>query len=278
MKISKTICFFTLLLCASFPLILSAQNASLTHRYAFSGDADDSVGTLNGNLTVAGTGLEAPLFGTDRPTGADTSFATQSIEFGMNVGAAASSVNFGGGAKTELYDGKAGSVAYWLKADALLVGARDLFSNVAGANGLRTLTQQNGELRIAGAGLGNQNFSFNTSVTAGTWHHFALTWDDNAGTGSIALDGDIKSFTFTAGALTDPSRLILGNYVGQNSQLATQFDGRLYDLQIYEGTLSSLEIAGLAANPGTAIPESGNFALIGALFALAIVVLRRRAA
>ena len=278
MKISKTICFLTLLLCASFPLIVSAQNASLTHRYAFSGDADDSVGTLNGNLTAAGTGLEAPLFGMDRPTGADTSFATQSIEFGMNVGTAASSVNFGAGAQVRIYDGKAGSVAYWFKADALLGGARDMFSNIGGASGLRTLTQNSGELRIAGADMGNQNFSFNTTVTADTWHHFALTWDDNAGTGSIALDGDIKTFTFTAGALTDPSRLILGNFAENDSQLGTQFDGRFYDLQIYEGTLSSLEIADLAANPGTAIPESGNLALIGALFALAIVVLRRRAA
>lgn len=274
MKIFKNICFLTLLLCASFPLIVSAQNASLTHRYAFSGDADDSVGTLNGTLTAAGTGLEAPLFGTDRPTGADTSFATQSIEFGMNLGTAASSVNFGSGAQTRIYDGKAGSVAYWFKAEQLL-NARDLLSNISG---LRTLMRNNGQLRLAG-GLGpNVDYTFVNPVTADAWHHFALTWDDNAGTGSIALDGDIKTFTFTADALTDPSRLILGNFSETNSQLGTQFDGRFYDLQIYEGTLSSLEIADLAANPGTAIPESGNLALIGALFALAIVVLRRRAA
>lgn len=56
------------------------------------------------------------------------------------------------------------------------------------------MLQSDGTLCLAGAGMGNVNFTFNTSVTAGTWHRLAVTWDDNAGTGSIALDCDVKTY------------------------------------------------------------------------------------
>jgi hypothetical protein len=76
--------------------------------------------------------------------------------------------------------------------------------------------------------------------------------------------------------LTDPARLIVGNYEQSANQLATQFDGHIYDLQIYEGVLSNSEIATLYATPGTTIPESGSFALIAGCLGLVSVMLRRR--
>ncbi|MDA8735805.1 LamG domain-containing protein [Opitutales bacterium] len=245
-----------------------AHAATLTNRYDFNGDAADSVGTLNGNLSAAGTNLEAPLFQSDIPDDADDSFASNSIEFGMNV-ATASFVNFGSGVQTDIYDGKAGSVAYWFKADTL---SGDMFSNVGPH---RTILKSNGDIRLGG-GTVDENFSFTGDVTAGTWHHFSLTWNDVAGAGTIALDGDIQTYSFTPGALTDPSRLMVGNFSNNASNVATQFDGHIYDLQIYDGVLTNGEISTLAGNAGTAIPEPGTYALLGGIFALTSVMVRRR--
>lgn len=256
-----------------------AHASTLTHRYDFDGDAADSVGTLNGTLSAddAPANIEAPSFLNSGgvPSGADTSFASNSIEFGMNVGTMASSVNFGSGVQTNIYDGKAGSVAYWFKADTLLNG-RDMVSNVGGAGELRTTTRKDGTLRFIGAGQGNADFSFTNPVTAGTWHHLVVAWDDPSGLLKIVLDGQIQTDFFTAGALTDPSRLIVGNYSASASNVATQFDGHIYDLQIYDGVLTNAEISTLAGNAGTAIPEPGTYALIGGCLALGSVMLRRR--
>lgn len=255
-----------------------ANAATLTHRYDFDNDAVDAIGTLNGTLSAdnAPTNtIEAPLFQSDVPSGADTSFASNSIEFGMTEGTKTSSVNFGGGAQTEIYDGKAGSVAYWFKTDQLVNGI-DLVSNISGATGLRTMMRNDGTLRLAGAGFGNQNFTFTSAVTAGTWHHLVVAWDDPNGLLTIALDGQIQTDSFTAGALTDPQRLIVGNFSETDSQLATQFDGHFYDLQIYDGVLTNAEISTLAGNAGTVIPEPGTYALIGGCLALGSVMLRRR--
>ena len=249
-----------------------ANAATLTHRYDFTDDADDAVGTLNGTLSGDSLNLEAPEFVSDRPTGASTSFASNSIEFGMTVGSS-SSVNFGGGAQTEIYDGKAGSVAYWFKADTL-ANNKDMFSNVGG---LRTLMLNDGRLRLAGAGQGNAQVSFaTTNVTASTWHHLVVTWDDVAGEGKIALDGDIETWSFTAGDLVDPARLIIANYAPNASAPTSQFDGHIYDLQIYDGVLTDGEIGTLAGNAGVAIPEPGTYALLGGIFALTAVLIRRR--
>ena len=255
-----------------------ANAATLTHRYDFDNDADDTVGTLNGTLSADNAltnTIEAPLFQSDVPSGADTSFASNSIEFGMTVGTKASFVNFGSGVENEIYDGKAGSVAYWFKADQLL-NARDIVSNVGGAGQLRTLMRNDGTLSLSGAGQGNVEFTFTNSVTAGTWHHLVVAWDDPSGLLTIALDGQIQTDSFTAGALTDPTRLIVGNFSANASNVATQFDGHIYDLQIYDGVLTNAEISTLAGNAGTVIPEPGTYALIGGCLALGSMMLRRR--
>jgi len=263
-SIKKLSCLSLLALTAG----VCAHAGTLTHRYDFDNDAADSVGTLNGTLSAAGTNLEAPLFQSDIPDGADTSFASNSIEFGMNV-ATASFVNFGSGVQTDIYDGKSGSVAYWFKADTL---SGDMFSNVAPH---RTILKSNGDIRLGG-GIVDEDFSFTGGVTAGTWHHFSLTWNDVAGSGTIALDGDIQAYSFTPGALTDPSRLMVGNFSANANNIATQFDGHIYDLQIYDGVLTNGEISTLAGNAGTVIPEPGTYALIGGIFALTSVMVRRR--
>jgi hypothetical protein len=257
---------------------LCTDAATLTHRYAFDDNANDSIGSLNGGLTADNSPtntLEAPLFTTDIPAGAHTSFATNSIEFGMSIGDKASSVNFGSGTQTDIFDGKAGSFSYWFKADQLLNG-RDLVSNISGSEGLRTLLRNDGSLRLAGAGMGNMDFTFDSAVTLGTWHHLVVAWDDPNGELKIALDGSIRTQAFSAGALEDPARLIAGNFSSNDSKLDTQFDGQLFDLQMYQGMLSDEAITMLAANAGTAVPEPGHYGLIIGFLALGRVLVCRR--
>ena len=266
------------LLLVTFGACMHAAN--LTHRYAFTSDADDSIlidsldGTLSTDNSPTNT-LEAPLFTTDIPAGAHTSFATNSIEFGMSIGDKASSVNFGSGTQTDIFDGKAGSFSYWFKADQLLNG-RDLVSNISGSEGLRTLLRNDGSLRLAGAGMGNMDFTFDSVVTLGTWHHLVVAWDDPNGELKIALDGSIRTQAFSAGALEDPARLIAGNFSSNDSKLDTQFDGQLFDLQMYQGMLSDEAITMLAANAGTAVPEPGHYGLIIGFLALGRVLVCRR--
>ena len=266
---------------------LTSHATTLTHRYAFDDNANDSIGSLNGTLTADNpptNTLEAPLFSnTDIPDSANTSFATNSIEFGNSIeyGSStvtmASSVNFGSGTQTDIFAGKAGSFSYWFKADQLLNG-RDLVSNISSTAGLRTLLRDNGNLRLAGAGMtDNVDFTFDSAVTAGTWHHLVVAWDDPNGTLKIALDGSIQTHAFSAGALEDPARLIAGNFSENDSQRGTQFDGQLFDLQIYQGMLSNDEIITLAANAGTAIPEPGHYGLVIGFLALGhVIAIRRR--
>tara|TARA_B110000008_G_scaffold262627_1_gene285153 strand:+ start:2035 stop:2850 length:816 start_codon:yes stop_codon:yes gene_type:complete len=250
--------------------------ATLTHRYAFDDNADDSVGSLNGTLTADNhLTLEVPLFTADIPVSAHTSFATNSIELGMSIGSMSSSVNFDG-PLTDIFEDVAGSFSYWFKADQLL-GSVHLVSSIAGGSGLRTLLLNNGNIRLKGAGMTNGvDFTFDSAVTANTWHHLVVAWDDPNGTLKIALDGSIRTQAFTAEALNNPTRLMAGNYHHKGTKPNTQFDGKLFDLQIYEGMLSDTEIITLAANAGTAIPEPGHFGLIIGFLALGRILVCRR--
>jgi len=255
--------------------------ATLTHRYAFNSDADDSIGLLNGTLSTNGSNTEAPQFTTDTPAAASVGFTRYSIEFGMTVGTKASSINFGAGDHTKIFDGVAGSFSYWFKADQLLNG-RDLVSNVSGTTGLRTRLRNDGKLRLVGAGMSSPvDFTFANAVTAGTWHHLVVAWDDANGTLKIALDGSIKTQGFTAGALEDPQRLIAGNFSENGTELTTQFDGQLFDLQMYGGMLSDADIASLYNNPGLSlsdlsIPEPRHYSLLISLLVLGHMQARRR--
>jgi hypothetical protein len=237
-----------MIVCLVAGLGVASAQAELTHRYAFNNNAGDAVGTLDGTMSAAGTNLEAPLFTGDVPGGAVLNFANQSIELGMTVGTKASWIYFGNGTETKIFDNKAGSFSYWFKADQVLE-ARDLVSNIAQ---LRTVTKSDGSISLYSP-AGGGNFTFASPVTADTWHHLVVAWDDPNGQYTIALDGQIQTKAFTAGGLTDPARLMVGNFENSGNQLGSQFDGHIYDLQIYDHVLSATEVAKLHAYPGAAV-------------------------
>jgi len=252
---------------------VSAQ--SLIHRYAFDGDAVDGIGTLDGTMSTddAPNNIEAPNFNTNTPTGADTSFASGSIELGMNAASDdVSFVNFGAPA---LYDGESGSFSLWFNPDAAT--GDELFSNINPNPGeLRTRLEGTGAVAVIGGSVTDSPVLSSNTASTDAWSHLVVTWDDAAGTGSIALNGTITGYSFTPNSLENPSRLMLGNFAANDASPQTQFDGEFYDLQIYDGVLSSSQISQLNSNPGTAIPEPSSFALLAGGFAFVALMLRRR--
>lgn len=272
-------CKYLLALAAlASPAFLSAQE--VIHRYSFGGNANDGVGSLNGTATTANatTNTEAPLFTASMPTGADTSFAPGSIELGMNKATnIVSSVNFGAPA---LFDNKASSYSLWFNPAGRTAGfAQELLSNVnATSNQLRILFGGNGKISAAGQNVVSGPFVTTGEATDNAWNHLAVTWDDAAGSGSIGLNGVVESFSFTVGGLGDPARLILGNFATNNGAMSSQFVGEFYDLQIYDGVLSSGDISFLNSNPGVAIPEPSTYGVLLGMLVLGVVAMRRRIA
>lgn len=266
-------CKYLLALAAlASPAFLSAQE--VIHRYSFGGNASDGVGSLNGTLSAAGTNLEAPLFNSNTPTGANTAFASGSIQLGMTADTA-SFVNFGTPA---LYDGKAGSVSLWFNPASTFTGQREIFSNLSTAAQLRTFISSDGSITVGGAPINNVT-SDSGFFTGGEWNHMVLTWDDAAGAGSVNINGVSLAYTQTsAGVLNDPLRLMLGNFANNTTDIGTQFVGEFYDLQIYDGVLSSGDISFLNSNPGVAIPEPSTYGVLLGMLVLGVVVMRRRIA
>lgn len=266
---------------------ISAHAATLIHRYDFNDNAYDSEGSLHGVLSSdnASLNLEAPAFGTsDLPTDVNPS-SKKAIEFGMTSGKA-SSLSFENISATEIFDGKAGSFSYWFKADDMPDPDQphELFSNISYGTGLRTSIMHNGKLRLAGMDGNDIYIGFGVNqeegVTANKWHHLVVAWDDNNGKLKVALDGSIKTLSFANGALDDPSRLIFGNFESNSESvgdyISTQFHGKLYDLQIYQGMLSDDAINTLATQAGLAVPEPQHYGLIIGFIALGFTLIYHR--
>jgi hypothetical protein len=252
---------------------VSAQ--TLIHRYAFDSNANDAIGSLNGTLSTddAPNNTEAPNFTTNTPTGADTSFASGSIELGMN--ASLNDVSFVFLGTPALYDGESGSFSLWFNPDA--TSGDELFSNVNPDPGnLRTRVEGSGAVAVLGGSVTGSPATSSNTASTDAWSHLVVTWDDAAGTGLIALNGTITGYSFTANSLDNPSRLMLGNFADNDNSPQTQFAGEFYDLQIYDGVLSSSQISQLNNNPGTAIPEPSSFALVAGGLAFVGLMLRRR--
>jgi len=271
-------------------LTLSAQSGP-THRYNFDNDenlapdAVDAIGSLDGALSSDTSpnnndGTEVPNFNSgNTPSGADTSFASGAIEFGMtesgpNGGQVVSGVDFG---QPDIFDGAAGTASLFFKPDEA-EDVVDIFSPVGAAPNFRILqfSDAGGDgVRLNDPDNETRDISFSGNVT--DWHHLAFTWDDPNGELTLTLDGTTITEGFTAGDLTNPNRLVAGNFNPNNDAVPqTQFDGQQFDLQLYDRILSSDEISTLENNAGTAVPEPSTYALVAGVLTLGLALVRRR--
>lgn len=152
---------------------LCSQAQTIVHRYEFSGNVNDSVGTANGTATSAGTNLEAPQFGTVAPSGA--SGPTQSIEFGMNKG---SNIKSGFSLPTSVVNNvaSAGAVSFFIN-----TGAKSAVSNdypiyaPGGIELVRNWTSSNDTATLRPF-FGGNGAPTVFALQNETWYHVAMVW------------------------------------------------------------------------------------------------------
>ena len=115
-------------------------------------------------------------------------------------------------------------------------------------------------------GGSSEDVTLNSSaaVNDGNYHHVVVTRNQPTGQKIIYIDGVLDSFSSgTTNVLSDPQKLTLGALADasdpdpNNFNYYNGYDGKLDDLQIYSGVLSSNEVANLFANPGATAANSG---------------------
>jgi len=231
--------------------ISSASGANLAHRYTFDGNVTDAVAALNGNPSVDGTYSEAPQFVADTPSGTLSGAPAQSMEVGMSYGTKKSGFML---LDTSVLNTNAGSFSVWLKPDALTGGNYSLTS----PGGLSLLSENDSTFSLFTGG-GRVGFE---SVTAGAWTHVVGAWDAVADTATYYVNGAFVGSISNIMAIESVNGVRVGAYdVGDYAGgEANQFDGKMYDLQFYDGKLNAADAASLYVNPGstTGITDPGG--------------------
>ncbi len=255
---------------ASIPYL--CDGSTLIHRYEFSNNLNDSVGTIAGTATGNGINTEAPSYVTAAPTGA-TGLST-SIFLGQN-----SDTKKSGFALTNsVLDHTSGSLSLWLnRATAVADGNADYIiyqPNFGDGMQLYIPDPGNNPADLRSRLGGSSNILAENTLAPNNWTHVVLTWDSN-GTelyinGSSTGTGTLANFTATAS-------LRFGNFdFGGSGYLDTQYSGYIYDIQSYAGALTSEEVSYLFSNPGTAIPEPSQSAWGLAAILLMVCLLARQ--
>jgi hypothetical protein len=226
------------------------NRAKPVHRYVFDGHVRDVLGGRDGSPTGSGIYTEPPHYSVDIPAGAASGGPYKSLETGMNYGSKKSGFSI----HPEVINTNAGSYCFWMKADVLENG-RYIFAPLPLTDGPFVMATSSSQISVT---AGDDRVSLPAPVSTGTWHHVAVTWNNPGGTFSLYMDGLLTGSThFTTNGIT-PTTVRVGsfNLTDDDGQLSNQFEGKLYDLQIYEGVLTGDEIASLYLRPGgVAVPE-----------------------
>lgn len=259
-----------------FCATLVSAAATLTHRYEFNGNLNDSAGSLTGVISGEGTASTAPLFGGSTPLGAVGS--GQSLQVGQTEGKRSGFTIDASGIPG------AGSISLWVQSDltATTGDQADYVFNQGGdwAKGIRLFFRDNNtnRLRLSVGDTAVASTAFD--LVQGTWYHVAVTWD-SIGSAALYVNGTyIGGSDAVAAGKFATSPLNVGSWsfssLTNTTTLVNQFHGSIYDFQIYDGRLAADEIALLAATPGIAIPEPSSMALIAGGLALGATGIRRR--
>jgi hypothetical protein len=259
--------------CVAFIVAVGISQADLVHRYEFNGGVTDSVGSFNGTATGNTDNLEAPNFGTVTPGGA--SGPTQSIEFGMSDGTKKSGFTLSGNAIQNY--AIAGSISMFVLPEATASSVyRYLFSALPAGGGFNIGQKTVGGNQVINSTVNNDPLGETAAITPGTWYHAALTWEQSGTdlTRTFYINGAVVATETITGSITGITQVRVGGFNFNNDavNLGNQFDGRLYDVQIYDTTLSSENVSLLSNNPGSVIPEPATIGMLGLGAAVTLIV------
>lgn len=220
--------------------------ASLKHRYEFNGNLNDSVGSAHATGTSFNEASVVVAYGAARPPGASGPVA--SVQLGQTEGKTS------GFSLPDSLMPRAGSLSFWFKADRANAGeGADYLLNVGGT--------YNKDLRVSiaskeehvQANVANTNTRLG-KITAGTWHHVAITWDEAASSARLYFNGTlVRTRQWDDVALFSPTRIRIGNWAFSKNYLNNQFQGAIYDLQLYVGQFSDEDVKQLFAAPGSTL-------------------------
>ena len=134
------------------------------------------------------------------------------------------------------------------------------------ANDVIPLALTGGSIGFSTGGDSDDTVNSVNSVNDGNYHHVVVTRNQLTGQKIIYIDGLLDTFSSgTLNRLSDPQKLTLGaladagNPDPSTGGYYNGYDGELDDLQIYNGVLSSNEVAQLFINPGSTIPDNQGF-------------------
>lgn len=233
-------------------LTASVHAATLTHRYEFGGNLNDSVGGVKVTTPSAGPSMFPLSYGASRPAGASGPVA--SLEVGKVPGTVS-----GFAVPAEAF-ADSGSLAFWFLAEQDNAGeGADYIFNLGGTynKDLRLSIAANKSVVEVNAASTNTSLG---SIKAGTWYHVVITWDRAARTAEVYFNGSlVKSRTWDDPELFSLAPMRVGNWGFSQKYADNQFRGSLYDLQIYSGQLDASEIKRLYVAPGgviAAIPDA----------------------
>ncbi len=223
---------------------ISHAATTLTHRYEFSGNLNDSVGAAN--ATVANTeGLPTELaYDAARPTGASGPVAS------VQIGQAADKVSGFIIPVAALSD--VGSISFWFKADRSNAGeGADYLLNMGGTYNKDCRIAIAAGKEVLEANVANTNTSLG-QIAGDAWYHVVITWDKDAQTANLFINGKLaKSRTWDDPARFSLSPVRIGNWAFSMKFANNQFKGSLYDIQVYSGQLTASEVKQLHAVPGS---------------------------
>lgn len=223
----------------------------MTHRYVFNSNANDTVGSLHGTATTAGTNTEAPSYTAATPTG--STGPTMALSVGANVGTLKSGVIINKSALAS-----SGTMSFWFKPRTSANGRYLL--NTGLNNGFVLLQHNNTSVVLQAVKTDNPTNNVSTYTGALTdWHFAAFSWRKDLGSGigiaTTYLDNQSFTLSFSSANLTLPL-FYLGawNLTDDPNNITNQFDGLIYDVQIYDTMVSASDINYLKNNPGSVLP------------------------
>lgn len=239
-----------MLMTAWLAVTVTSLQADLIHRYEFNGNVKDSVGGVNGRATGATTHTEAALFTADVPEGVVAGAPARSLELGMNKEGKKSGFDL----KPTVISTEKGAFSFWMKADTLGKG-NYVFSALFVPDGVFVMSPDGKNLQAAAVNDGSNLARVKIPVSTEVWNHVVVSWDNAAGKLSFYFNGRRVAGgdnSFSPGGIA-PKIVRVGGFSLLNNpgHFNQQFDGHLYDIQIYGDTLSEQDVAFLFNNPGS---------------------------